>query len=185
VVRTLVPVSVRGPGEQGVFDNRVSLLLADLPVEVADPAERLEAVHIRMAALKASKEAEAGEAMTQVARYEPFPLLSLGLRLLFRVPQRNIVTVTTNVPGPPWPIYALGRRVLEILPYVPIATTVRLGVAVLSYCDQMTFGITGDRDSTADIDVLVDGIRDSLAELVEAAERDARRRPRRRVKGGV
>jgi WS/DGAT/MGAT family acyltransferase len=170
VVRTLVPVSVRGPGEQGVFDNRVSLLLADLPVEVADPAERLEAVHIRMAALKASKEAEAGEAMTQVARYEPFPLLSLGLRLLFRVPQRNIVTVTTNVPGPPWPLYALGRRVLVILPYVPIATTVRIGIAILSYCDQVTFGITGDRDSSPDIDVLVDGIQDSLAELVAAAQ---------------
>ena len=185
VVRTLVPVSVRAPGEQGVMDNRVSLLLADLPVDVADPVERLAAVRARMAALKASKEAQAGEAMTQVARYEPFPLVSLGLRLAFRVPQRNVVTVTTNVPGPPWPIYALGRRVLEILPYVPIATTVRLGVAIFSYCDQVTFGITGDRDSTADIDVLVGGIRDSLAELVEAAERDARRRPRRRVKGGV
>ena len=185
MVRTLVPVSVRAPEAHGTFDNRVSLLLADLPVDVADPVERLAAVRARMAALKASKEAQAGEAMTQVARYEPFPLLSLGLRLVFRVPQRNIVTVTTNVPGPPWPIYALGRRVLEILPYVPIATTVRLGVAIFSYCDQITFGITGDRDSNADIDVLVGGVRDSLAELVEAAERDARRRSRRRVKGAV
>jgi WS/DGAT C-terminal domain len=75
--------------------------------------------------------------------------------------------------------------VLEILPYVPIATTVRVGVAIFSYCDQVTFGITGDRDSNADIDVLVGGIRDSLAELVEGAAGAARRRRRRGAKGGA
>jgi diacylglycerol O-acyltransferase len=172
VVRSLVPVSVRAPGEEGVFANRVSLLLAALPIDVADPVERLAAVRAQLTALKGSREAEAGEAVTALARYEPFPLLSLGLRLVFRAPQRNIVTVTTNVPGPRWPLYAMGRRVLEILPYVPIATTLRLGVAILSYCDQLVFGITGDRDSSPDIDVLVRGISDGLAELVAAA-RDA------------
>ncbi len=181
VIRTLVPVSVRAAGERGVFDNRVSLLLADLPVDVADPVERLAAVRAHLAALKTSKEAEAGEAMTQVARYEPFPLVSLGMRLLFRMPQRNVVTVTTNIPGPRQPIYALGRRVLEILPYVPIATTVRVGIAVFSYCDEVTFGITGDRDSTADIDVLAGGITDSLAELVEAAQRKTAAAARRKT----
>jgi diacylglycerol O-acyltransferase len=172
VVRSLVPVSVRAPGEEGVYENRVSLLLAALPVDVADPVERLAAVRAQLTALKRSREAEAGEAVTALARYEPFPLLSLGLRLVFRAPQRNIVTVTTNVPGPRWPLYAMGRRVLEILPYVPIATTLRLGVATLSYCDQLVFGVTGDRDSSPDIDVLARGIEDGLAELVAAA-RDA------------
>ena len=173
VIRSLVPVSVRAPGEERVYDNRVSLLLADLSVDVADPVERLAATSAHLAALKASKEAEAGEALTSIARYEPFPLVALGVRLLFRLPQRNIVTVTTNVPGPPWPLYAFGRRVVEILPYVPIATTLRFGVAIFSYCGQVTFGITGDRDHTADIDVLARGIEDSLAELVDAAVRTA------------
>lgn len=169
IIRSLVPVSVRAPGEERIYENRVSLLLASLPVEVADPVERLAAVRAHLAALKAAREAEAGEAMTSIARYEPFPLLSLGLRLLFRAPQRNIVTVTTNVPGPRQPLYAMGRRVLEIVPYVPIATTLRFGVAILSYCDQVVFGVTGDRDSTPDIDVLVGGIENGLSELVAAA----------------
>jgi WS/DGAT/MGAT family acyltransferase len=165
-IRSLVPVSVRAPGEEGVYDNRVSLLLAYLPVDIADPVERLAAVRTHLEALKASREAEAGEAMTSIARYEPFPLVSLGVRLAFRAPQRSVITVTTNVPGPPVPLYALGRRVIEILPYVPIATTVRFGVAIFSYCGQMTIGITGDRASTADIDVLAHGIEDSLSELI-------------------
>jgi hypothetical protein len=89
------------------------------------------------------------------------------------------------VPGPRKPVYALGRRALEILPYVPIATTLRFGVSIFTYCDQVAFGITGDRASTADIDVLAGGITDSLAELVAAADRAAPgrrpRAPRRRV----
>jgi WS/DGAT/MGAT family acyltransferase len=178
-IRSLVPVSVRAPGEEGIYENRVSLLLAYLPVDVADPVERLAAVHAHLAVLKASHEAEAGEAMTSIARYEPFPLVALGARLAFRLPQRNIVTVTTNVPGPPLPLYAMGRRVVEIFPYVPIATTVRIGVSIFTYCDQVTFGITGDRESTPDIDVLVDGIESGLSELVAAAARKAK--PERRT----
>jgi diacylglycerol O-acyltransferase len=171
VIRSLVPVSVRAPGQESIYDNRVSLLLASLPVDIADPVERLTAMRGHLAALKAGGEAEAGEAVTSIARYEPFPLISLGVRLAFRAPQRIIVTVTTNVPGPQFPLYALGRRVVEILPYVPIATTVRLGLAIFSYCGQMVIGVTGDRTSTPDIDVLVRGIEDSLAELVAAARR--------------
>jgi len=177
-VRSLVPVSVRAPGEEGIYENRISLLLAYLPVEVADPVERLAAVRAHLAALKASHEAEAGEVMTAIARHEPFPLISLGVRLVFRVPQRNIVTVTTNVPGPRQPLYAMGRRVLAIFPYVPIATTMRLGVSIFSYCDQVTFGVTGDRDSTPDIDVLVHGIEAGLAELVAAAREATAPRPK-------
>ncbi len=182
-IRSLVPVSVRAPGEEGIHENRVSLLLASLPVDVADPVERLAAVRTHLEALKASREAEAGAAMTSIAGYEPFPLISLGIRLAFRMPQRNIVTVTTNVPGPRQPLYAMGCRLVEILPYVPIATTVRFGLAIFSYCGQMTVGITGDRASTPDIDVLARGIEDSLAELLAAAERSVAGTAGRRRRG--
>ncbi len=175
-IRSLVPVSVRAPGDEGVYENRVSLLLASLPVDVADPVERLAAVRTHLEALKASREAEAGEAMTSIARYEPFPLVSLGVRLAFRAPQRSVVTVTTNVPGPQVPLYGLGRRVVEILPYVPIATTVRFGLAIFTYCGQVTIGITGDRASTPDIDVLAHGIEDSLSELIARSGRAQTRR---------
>jgi len=162
-VRSLVPVSVRAAGDESVRGNQISLLLPYLPVDIADPLERLRAVHSRLAALKASEEAETAEILTHLAEHEPFPLVTYGEWLVFRLPQRQIVTVTTNVPGLQRPAYALGRRMLDIYPYVPIATTVRLGVAVLSYCDRIAIGITGDRDSTADIDLLAGAIHDNLA----------------------
>jgi WS/DGAT/MGAT family acyltransferase len=171
MVRSLVPVSVRAPGTESVYGNQVSALLADLPVHIADPVERLRAVQAKLGALKKAREAVAGEALTALGRYTPFPLASLASRLAFALPQRDIVTVTTNVPGPRQPLYGMGRRALEIIPYVPIATTLRTGVSIFTYCDNVTFGITGDFAANPDLDVLARGIEDGLAQLLKAAQR--------------
>ena len=123
-------------------------------------------------ALKASNEAAAGEALIALGRLTAYPLASLAVRLAYLLPQRQIVTVTTNVPGPRQPLYAMGRKLVEIMPYVPIATTLRTGIAIFSYCDMLTFGITGDYDSTADLEVLAHGIEEGVTELLKAAEHE-------------
>jgi len=169
MVRSLVPVSVRAPGEESVYENQVSAVLADLPVHVADPAERLAAVRSELLALKASKEAMAGEALTSLGRFTPFPFASWWVRLAFGLPQREIITVTTNVPGPRQPLYGMGRRLVEIIPYVPIATTLRTGISIFTYCGDVTFGITGDFAANPDLSVLAHGIEDGVAELKKAA----------------
>src|SRR5690349_4088848 len=133
-------------------------------------------VRAELSALKASNEAAAGEALIALGRLTPYPLASLAVRLAYRLPQREIVTVTTNVPGPRQPLYGMGRRLVEIIPYVPIATTLRTGIAIFSYCDTLTFGITGDYDSTPDLEVLARGIEDGVTELLKAA-RHARGKP--------
>jgi WS/DGAT/MGAT family acyltransferase len=175
MVPSLVPVSTRAPGEESIYDNRVSALVAYLPVHLADPVQRLEAVRGQLLALKASKEATVGERAVALARYIPFPVVSMTTRLAFAIPQREIVTVTTNVPGPRQPLYGLGRRLIEITPYVPIAGTVRTGISIFSYCDKVTFGVTGDYDTTPDLEVLAHGIDEGVRELVKAAEQRGRR----------
>lgn len=169
MVPTLVPVSVRAAGEESIYDNRVSVLVANLPVHVADPVLRLAAVQSEMSALKAAGEASAGEALVALGRYTPYPLASFLVRFAYRMPQRELVTVTTNVPGPRQPLSCMGRELLEIIPYVPIATTLRTGISILSYCDNVTFGITADYGSTPDIGLLARGIEDGVAELLKAA----------------
>lgn len=169
MVPSLVPVSMRAAGEESSYENRVSILVTDLPVEIADPAERLARVSAEMAELKAARETLAAETLVTVGRYTPYPLASLVVRLGYRLPQREIVTVTTNVPGPGQPLYGLGRRLVELIPYVPIATSLRTGVSIFSYCDRMTFGVTADYASVPDIDVLAEGIEKGVAELLALA----------------
>jgi diacylglycerol O-acyltransferase len=170
-VPSLVPVSLRAPGEESIYENRVSAMIVQLPVQLSDPREQLVAVRSQIKKLKDSGEPMAGQTLVSLARYVPYPIASLS-RFAFRLPQREIVTVTTNVPGPNRTLFCLGRPLVEILPYVPIASTVRIGVAIFSYCGQVTFGITGDYDSCPDLDVLARGIRDGVAGLLEAAERE-------------
>jgi diacylglycerol O-acyltransferase / wax synthase len=165
---SLVPVSLRAPGEENLYDNRVSAIIVHLPVHHSDPVEQLSAVRNQVEGLKAAGESAAGQAAVSLAAYLPYPIASLT-RLGYRIPQREIVTVTTNVPGPRETLYCLGRPLVEILPYVPLSSTVRTGVAIFSYRGQMTFGVTGDYDTTPDLEVLAHGIQDGVAALLKAA----------------
>ncbi len=166
-VRTLIPVSVRG-GREGVA-NEVSAMIADLPVDAADPVARYQAVCEQMARLKDSGEIEIGEVLAGAGGWTSPLLLSIGLKSVFRLPHRHLVTVATNVPGPRRQLYAAGRPLVELYPYVPIADRIRIGVAMTSYNRVLTFGITADAASTPDLPVLTAGIAAGMRELTRAA----------------
>jgi diacylglycerol O-acyltransferase len=175
VVRTLVPVSVRprdGQGRavgDGSLQNRVSAMFAELPVSIDDATERLRAVSLQMEGLKESKQAVAGEALTSMSGFAPPMLLALGMRVSTRIPQHQLNTVTTNVPGPQIPLYICGRRMLKAFPYVPLGGHMRVGVAIFSYNGEVNFGVTGDLDTTPDLDVLCRGIEDGIKQLLKAS----------------
>ena len=132
--------------------------------------DRLNAVHQRIRALRASHEPRQVAPSPRWRSYGPFAPVAWGIRMGIRFPQRQVATVTTNVPGPRQTLYALGRELQELLPYVPIADQVRIGVAMFSYRDALVFGLTGDYDTAADLQVLATAITRSLEELVTAAQ---------------
>src|SRR6266704_3035700 len=88
-----------------------------------------------------------------------------GSRAAFNAPQPLVQTVTTNVPGPRVPLYILGRRMEAAYPYVPIGSTLRIAVAIFSYLDTISFGITADYNAVPDLEILIEGIGRGLAEL--------------------
>jgi WS/DGAT/MGAT family acyltransferase len=176
-LRSLVPVSLRPRDAAGPADNRVSAIFADLPVDLADPVARLHRVAAQMSHLKHTNEAVAGEALTAFGGVVPELLLSWSGRVATRTPQRNVVTVTTNVPGPQHSLYFSTRRMLEVFPYVPLAGHVRVGVAIYSYDGGLGFGVTGDYDTAPDIGVLCAGIEREVDRLLAAAHDRPRHAP--------
>lgn len=166
-LRTLVPVSVRPADAFDKPDNRVSVMLPYLPIELRDPVERLQAVHSRLARAKSSGQRQAGSAFIAVANYIPFALTAWAVRLLTRLPQLGIVTLATNVPGPCRRLSIMGRAVVRLLPIPPIALQLRTGVAMLSYGDDLVFGVTADYDAVPDVGELAAGIERAVARLVE------------------
>ena len=164
-VRALVPVSVRRPGERGVYNNRVSAMIAELPVAIADPQARLQKVRAQMDGLKQSKQAVAGDVLASLSGFAPPMLLALGGRLAARSPSLGVQTGVTNVPGPQQPLQTLGHRLLESFPFVPLIGQVRISIAIFSYNGGLYFGVTGDFDSSNDIDVLTAGVQRAMAQL--------------------
>jgi diacylglycerol O-acyltransferase len=188
VLRSLVPVSVRAADDR-TPNNQVSAMIASLPVGVTDPVERLRETHRELDALKRSHQAEAGEVITSMAGLTPATLYTVALRSVTaavrRIPQRSVHTVTTNVPGPQHPLYAMGREMVEYLPFVPLAQGVRLGVAILSYNGQVRFGVTGDYDTVPEVEWFCRRIEANIAELAERAGADVAPRRRRRATVGT
>jgi diacylglycerol O-acyltransferase len=165
VVRSLVPVSVPGPDEAGVVTNRVSAVLANLPVSEPDPLRRISLIHREMDDLKHTHQAASAEILTGLMSLAAPAWLALGTQAAFRTPQQLVQTVTTNVPGPRQPLYVLGRPLTALHPYVPIGNAIRISVAILSYVDTVSFGVTADYDSSPDLDIFIEGIQCGLVEL--------------------
>ena len=166
-----MPVSHRGADERGELNNRVAAVFVNLPVGVADPLERLRRVREQTDDVKRSIQAAGTQAITRLTDTAVAPaLLSLAARIPVRLRQDLVQTVTTNVPGPDFPLYVMGRRVLEMHPYVPLTGGIRVASAIVSYCGTLHFGITGDFDAMPDLDVLAKGVQAGLDELVRAAD---------------
>lgn len=170
VVRNLVPVSVRPSGDDHA-DNQVSGLLGHLPVGVADPVERLAAVVSTVGHLKQSgAPVLAWLLLGLVDRAVPAPVQDAVVSTAGRVvPAWFFDTLTTNVPGPQFPVYAMGRRVHAMYPIIPVAGHTRITTGIFSYDGMLNVGCTGDADHAGDVDTLASGVRSAVAELADRA----------------
>jgi WS/DGAT/MGAT family acyltransferase len=178
-LRTLVPVSVRSADALDKTDNRVSLMLPHLPVDEDHPVQRLRAVHARLSRTKATGQHRAGSLAVAAANRVPFALTSLALRVVTRLPQRGVVALATNVPGPHETLQIMGRPVVQVLPIPPIAMQLRTGVAILSYGDELFVGILADFDAVPDVAELARGVEVAVNRLVASSKRRKPGRDRR------
>ena len=179
-LKAMVPVSVRRENEYGMTGNRVAAMMASLPIHEVDPVERLRILSDELSGLKESGQAVGAEALTQLAGFAPPTVLAQASRLQSR--QRFFNLVITNVPGPQMELYVLGRPLVDVFPLAPLARRQALCIAIMSYHGKLNFGLLGDFDAMADLEVLAQGISDSIEELRAAAGLGRRRgrRPARR-----
>jgi len=142
-------------------------MMAPLPVWCEDPVERLRTVTATMGDLKSSKQAVGASLMTEVTDFAPPTIAAQAARLQSR--QRFFNLVVTNVPGPQFPLYLLGRELQDVFPMVPLAKNQGVCFALMSYNGRVNFGLTSDYDAMPDLDHLASDLDASIAELAEAA----------------
>jgi diacylglycerol O-acyltransferase / wax synthase len=166
-LRAMVPISVRAAEEHGALGNRVSAMMAPLPVWCEHPIERLRTVTGIMGDLKSSKQAVGANLLTEATGFAPPTIAAQAARLQSR--QRFFNLVVTNIPGPQFPLYLLGRELLDVFPMVPLAKNQGVCFAIMSYNGRVNFGITADYDGMPDLDSLAGNLEASISELAEAA----------------
>ena len=174
-LRALVPVSVRAKDQHHELGNRIVVMRGPLPVYVQDPIARLRVVREAMNGLKDSKQAVGAEVITGLEALAPPTILAQASRLQFSTRLFNLLV--TNVPGPQFPLYVLGRELEDLFPVAFLPENQSLAVAIMSYNGRMDFGLLGDYDAMEDLESLGDALRESLEELVVAA---GGRKPKRR-----
>jgi WS/DGAT/MGAT family acyltransferase len=166
-VRALVPVSMQD--EDAVAGNRVSSYLVDLPVGEPNPRVRLARLSYAMRGIAQHGQSVGADSLIALTGFAPPTLHALGARAARGLSRRLFNVVVTNVPGPQFPLYAAGSRMLEVFPVVPLARGQGLSIGMTSYDGRVYFGLNADRDSVGDVDVLADLIEQEVGQLVETA----------------
>jgi len=166
-LRVLVPVSMRTRKERGTYGNQVSAVFCPLPLTEPDPVERLRKLHDAMMVVKKSGAAVGAHTLSRLGDFAPPQLLAQAARL--QAVSRMFNLVVTNVPGPQFPLYLLGKRMLHCFPQVPLAAHQSLGIALLSYDGKVGVGLLGDAEAARDLPELAKAMDASLEELHAAA----------------
>jgi diacylglycerol O-acyltransferase / wax synthase len=172
VLKAMVPVSVRAEVQRGALGNRVAAMWAPLPIGMTDPVQRLLTISREMEGIKESGQAVGAQVLTELSGFAPPTIMAQAARLQAR--QRLFNLVVTNVPGPQFPLYMLGRQLDGMFPMVPLAENQALGIAIMSYNGQLNFGLNADYDALPDLEALADELRASIEELAAEAGESAR-----------
>jgi diacylglycerol O-acyltransferase len=166
-MRALVPVSVRTKEQKNTLGNQITVMRGPLPVYIDDPVARLHFVSRAMDGLKESKQAEGAATLAAVNSLAPPTVLAQASRLNFSTRLFNLIV--TNIPGPQVPLYVLGRELQDLFPVAFLPEDHALAIAIMSYNGGLDFGLLGDYDALPDIDLIAEGLEESLAELLTIA----------------
>jgi len=174
-LQALCPVSIRDTRERTALGNRLTMLLVKLPTAEADPKRRIAAVRSTVDALKARKQAVGADFLLNLAGFAPSTLHAMVARASLRQIAFNLIV--TNVPGPQFPLYCQGAKLVEVFPIAFLYDGQELAIAIFSYCGTLNFGYLVDSQGMSDVDVFAECVGEAFRELVDAAKFEAARPP--------
>ncbi|MCV7422032.1 wax ester/triacylglycerol synthase family O-acyltransferase [Mycobacterium yunnanensis] len=174
-IRAMVPMSVypeaeldaEGPGQA---IREVSPFLVDLPTGEGNAVVRLSQIaHATESHSTAASLVDARTIVT-LSGFAPPTLHAMGTRVATSFSARQFNLLITNVPGAQKQMYLAGTKLLETYSVPPLLNKQVLAIGVTSYNGMLYFGVNADRDAMSDVDMLPTLLRESLDELLEAAQ---------------
>jgi len=174
LLRMMVPVNLRGNENPNELGNRISIVPVTIPLDIRNPRKLLAAAHRRTEFLKNAHAAELVSLAGGLIGIFPTALQAFAGPVMSQLPITPFNMVCTNVPGPQYPLYLAGHRMLRWYPYVPVGGEMAVNCAILSYDGKVYFGFSGDVHAAPDLRRLEQFLKASFVELRDAV------RPRRK-----
>ena len=168
LLRIMVPVNLRGNGSATELGNRISLVPVTIPLDIRQPRRLLAAVHKRTEFLKGVHAAELVSLAGGLIGMFPTSMQGMTGPLISQLPITPFNMVCTNVPGPQFPLYLLGHKMLHCYPYVPVGGEMAVNCAILSYNGTVYFGFSGDVHAAPDLKRMEKLLKESFTELRDA-----------------
>jgi len=165
LLRIMVPVNLRGDASPGELGNRISLVPVTIPLDIRQPRKLLAAVHQRTEFLKRMHAAELVSLAGGLIGMFPTSMQGLTGPIISQLPITPFNLVCTNVPGPQFPLYLVGHKMLHCYPYVPVGGEMAVNCAILSYNGTVYFGFSGDVHAAPDLRKLETLLQESFTEL--------------------
>jgi WS/DGAT/MGAT family acyltransferase len=172
---SVVPISVRSPGADGEGSNQVSAMFATLATDIADPVARLRAIAESTKGAKEEHNAIGAAMLQDWAEFAAPAVFARASRLYSSMkladrhrPIHNVII--SNVPGPPFPLYLAGARLVMLCPLGPVMEGAGLNITVLSYMGSIDVGLIGCRELIPDLWDLADAFGEAMDELKQAAK---------------
>ncbi|HKY03664.1 MAG TPA: WS/DGAT domain-containing protein, partial [Blastocatellia bacterium] len=167
-LRVMVPVSMRQEEKRGALGNLVSMLPVEIPLDMKDPLARFRYVNEKTVAMKSARVAEGINVLSALMGILPAPVQAL-VGAIANTPLPPFNMVSTNVPGPQVPLYAMGKRMVAYYPYVPVGYAIGVGCAIMSYDQKLYFGLSSDTQAMPDVERLKQFLDESFVELRQKA----------------
>jgi len=178
-MRVFAPVSVRDESQRYALGNQVSAMVVEVPLAPMLPRDRMQMVTAATGDLKRSRAAVAARTLTQLANWAPATVQGLAGRVMTSQlrwsPQSVVNIVATNIPGPQFPFYTGGAKLIDVWPFVSIYHSLGLSVAIVSYDGAVSFGLLADRDLVPDLDDFARHLEETVAGYREAAAATVRK----------
>jgi diacylglycerol O-acyltransferase / wax synthase len=166
-IRAMVPVYVRGAEDQ--LGNHFGLVYLDLPIDVADPLDRVHAVKARMDAIKGSPEAHVAVGVLGAIGAGSAAVEGVAVDLF----TSKASVLVTNVPGPPVPVHLAGHPLDAALVWAPVSGAIGLGFSLLSYAGKVRLGVASDARIVSDPGPIARAFEQDLEAIATALERAA------------
>ena len=164
-----IAVNLRPPGTEAELGNQLGFVYLALPIEMADPTDRLRELKRRMDRHKDSLEAPVGLAALTAIGMVP---ASMQTALVSFLASKTTVVVT-NVIGPREPLYLAGAPIEQLMFWVPQSGGVGVGVSILSYAGRVWLGVLADEGLVSNPEAIIASFQaefDALLALAHETE---------------